>query len=1212
MNRYYITAIILAIIAILSIAGIWIVDVSDENLQQRIDFTFKAVGAIGTVLTIISYFIGKSKNKPQETIRQDFDSIPDTELLSRRESIDQYLSNLEARLNEFGVKRTRFVELSTEVDASSLDDDIKLLQSFEWAERNWVGESFITKRKPINFMQVHETFQRYVLLGDPGSGKTTCLQVLAMDLIEKYKVGASEMLPFLVSLSEWRDRRMSALEFIRFSFTRLAGSGNCLVKEFDNLLAQGKLLVILDGLNEMPDRYYHQETEEERKVRTHVNILMKLSSADTFRSMQDARERSLRELAVSRAIRTHFIVSCRTHEFFGSPDWQEVHVLPMDASQIREFLQKYMGVNKVGELENMLEKNATLGTLAQNPFFLQCMIGAFSPELSFVQNKGQFLEYLTRKLLEREKNRGMIFEPDRIIRTASKLAFGMLRRNLIGSQIELASLGRKYYPALNVLLGTGLVIARGEGNVSFYHQLIQEFFAAIALRDKNVKLGMNRLLREKKWSEVIILWHDINDEASLFPRLLKGLSQRNGFRSKFWVGDAWLLMFYVFLATNLLIDIVFKGNFVLPIITQNPLETIVVLLVLPLMIRSVWLYSTFDRIAITNAAYILGNIRNPIAIDHLIETFSRLQGGQEHTETAKALARFDDNAIPNLILGLSSVNHRIQAGCIEALGLIKAVQAVPQLLAILNGKDASLTYQTITALSNIDDPRAELAIAKTIYRSPEGCAQGFGRTNLAIKFRNFSEFDQGIFNTLEEGAQKSQSQSCRYMAIQAIGYYGYAQGLPVLEKIAVDTQDDLAMRNSAIYNISQLETAEAVSVLFNIFANFSDLSRAASSSIGCIRCQDAVNQLVSLLDHSEAMLREAVVVALSEIGTWDTLPDLIGRLNDESKEVREQLPKAFGRIGGDQALDGLDILCRDSESSVRISALESLDFFFPAHAKEMFITLAKDRSYPDRGKAIESLAYYRYPEVKNTLLELCADTDDDVKYQAIESLQRLDQSLSQELRHVYILRRKIGLRRKVISFLKQKLHTDEYQMLLRDAKMGGRQQELAGSVVLSRIAEDSELKRKFRIWFILIFALLFLSCVLLPGIAAAAGVRIVRFLGVLLWNGSGKWICLSIIVISIISYLPQIRKAQKITLIGYLYTTVRFLAISVLIVFVSAAIFSRWWLILLTVIIGAISYKVLRKLFPKFSFKLFDKMIADILRTNEMSQVRQNDDEGNL
>ena len=84
-----------------------------------------------------------------------------------------------------------------------------------------------------------------MLLGDPGSGKTTCLQYLTQKLIADYREDSSRQIPFYVRLSEWKDHRVSAIEFLRYSFEKLAGPTSYLGREFESLLSRGDLLIIL-------------------------------------------------------------------------------------------------------------------------------------------------------------------------------------------------------------------------------------------------------------------------------------------------------------------------------------------------------------------------------------------------------------------------------------------------------------------------------------------------------------------------------------------------------------------------------------------------------------------------------------------------------------------------------------------------------------------------------------------------------------------------------------------------------------------------------------------------------------------------------------------------------------------------------------------------------------------------------------------------------
>ena len=686
MNRYYWIAIILTIIFAILVGIIWNLDLTNQELQRKIEFTLQIFTAIDVIAAIIFGILGlinQSKSNETKVDVSISSSRVVSELLNKEESALQYLSNLEATLDSV----SRFVPLTTEYEQDSEENVIQILQSFEWAKRDIQSQVININRQPIDFFSAHQRFQRYILLGDPGSGKTTCLQSLTSNMISEYRAGRSNVMPLYVRLSEWKDRRTSAFEFLRISFEKLSGSASYLAREFEALLSRGDLLLILDGLNEMPNRQYYHE-EKNLRISAPLNLLNDVSSGDAFRSKQDPRERSLRELALADAVRARFIVSCRKHEFFGSPKWQEVHILPMSDEQIMSFVVTYMSV-KGYELQSILKTNLTLLELGRNPFFLRSMIRIYSPEISVIKSRGQFLEYLCNQLLTREKNRGVIFNQKELMGFISKFAITMIDNGLVGVPFKIDKSLKKKQNHINILIGTGLLVARGDGQLSFYHQIIQEFFAAYALREKLVIYRLGKLLTHKKWSEVVFLWHDISSNSTIFTGLIQALKMRNRPWSKpytipFWLPlfDVIILFSYISILTHIVIDILFRGAYILPLITKGPL-LFFLFLVLPMFARYVWIYSSYHQEAISNASFILGRINNPIAINHLINAFKYVEIIPKRKNVAAAIANFGTAAMDSLIFNLRSVNRSIKIGCIESLGLIGNADEVDPLIETL-------------------------------------------------------------------------------------------------------------------------------------------------------------------------------------------------------------------------------------------------------------------------------------------------------------------------------------------------------------------------------------------------------------------------------------------------------------------------------------------------------------------------------------------------
>jgi eukaryotic-like serine/threonine-protein kinase len=89
-----------------------------------------------------------------------------------------------------------------------------------------------------------------LILGEPGSGKTTTLLELARSLVAAAEANAYEPVPVVLNLSTWANKR---LPLARWAAEELRARYQVPLAKGRQWLAQGRLILLLDGLDEVPE-----------------------------------------------------------------------------------------------------------------------------------------------------------------------------------------------------------------------------------------------------------------------------------------------------------------------------------------------------------------------------------------------------------------------------------------------------------------------------------------------------------------------------------------------------------------------------------------------------------------------------------------------------------------------------------------------------------------------------------------------------------------------------------------------------------------------------------------------------------------------------------------------------------------------------------------------------------------------------------------------
>lgn len=397
----------------------------------------------------------------------------------------------------------------------------------QWEKRKSPSSPIISQLEkgsvPITKIASNDNIKRLVILGDPGSGKSTIVQFLCLEASRKYvDTGKARLILLRVIVRNYisKKRKMSGdygiTDYINDEVaTHLRG--RCPRGFVNYCLSQQNCVVIFDGLDEVPQR------EEREKVRSDV-----FSFAGRFEK--------------ARYIVTSRIVGYE-QAALDMNRFLHVKLEPLTKPQISGFIEAWYEERerdperreiRTDSFMKALE-NQPVGQLARNPLLLTIMSLVHRAEADLPRQRALLYEKCVEAfLINRDRARGLLsYDEVEIRRCHEYLGFWMHskgRRKGDQIMVEMAELKAKLaefmssYSALPLSLHekkvdefidtarrrVGLIVERSHGVFAFGHRSFQEYFAASFLTSANY--GIDQLwasicdrVFEPYWHEVILL-----------------------------------------------------------------------------------------------------------------------------------------------------------------------------------------------------------------------------------------------------------------------------------------------------------------------------------------------------------------------------------------------------------------------------------------------------------------------------------------------------------------------------------------------------------------------------------------------------------------------------------------------------------------------------------------------------------------------------------
>ncbi|MGV8125948.1 MAG: NACHT domain-containing protein [Methanothrix sp.] len=234
-------------------------------------------------------------------------------------------------------------------------------------------------------------------------------------------------------------------------------------------------------------------------------------------------------------------------------------------------------------------------------------------------------------------------------------------------------------------------------------------------------------------------------------------------------------------------------------------------------------------------------------------------------------------AVPDLTALLKDSDWMVQILAAEALDKLGDVQAVPDLLALLKDTDQWVQSSAAEALGKLGDVQAVPDLIALLMDSDFGV-------------------QSKIFTGIHTGT------------------------------LLIDS--DLRVRGSAAEALGKLNDAQVVPDLLALLKDSDSWVRwSAAEALGKLGDTQAVPDLLSLLKDSESGVRRSAAEALGKLGDTQAVPHLLALLMDSNIWVRSSAAEALGKLGDTQAVPYLLAILKDSNIWMQSTAAEALRNF---------------------------------------------------------------------------------------------------------------------------------------------------------------------------------------------------------------------------------------------------------------------------------------------
>lgn len=732
-----------------------------------------------------------------------------------------------------------------------------------------------TEEKPQKIsLPIFQGIQNYLnsehilLVGSPGVGKSTallrCLIKFAKEELDKLE----PRIPVLITLKRYNARFSNSDDpsgILGLIKDTLEPELWLEISEIKKLLFQDKrLILLLDGLNEMPAGIVRTELEEFRKKCDRCNVPL----------------------------------ICTTREGGGTLGIKrQLEIQPPSPLEIERFLRECMPSQGQQVLQLLNRDNREL---SRTPFVLWMLYQLFQKKGVVVETLGEAFRKFFQSFKKYKKDAPVIDKRREDWNLWLEcLAFTMLNSpanepglvisDELAEKVLVKRFGDLYGASSRIeeLLKYHLLERVSEKEVSFHHQLIQEYYAAECLLPQLSELSKEQLgqkytqfqidyLNYLKWTEAIAIMLGLPEITENQVKHLTELA----------------------LDVDLMLGARLAGA-----------------------VKSDWQEKT---VGLVSAAKLSNDVEvsDWLSIELLGRTQSKL-------------------ALPKLRQFLKNPNLDIARKAAAWIGFLGYQEAIPDLLQMLSELDrwipqengsmmlsdrtVSLEIEIIEALGKLSPEDAVLKL-RELFREPPSFLNCFiePRINdlLAKLDPEFSVEESLEF--LENSRDPNRISQASELLLK-VGY------LDVPSKLIqrLNCEQDSEIHKALIGALGLFDTDEAVSALTSLIKSpDSSIREQAAKTLIKHERVSAIDELISLLDNPDWNIRWCAALVLGKFRSSAAVSILLEGLSDQhNRGIRRTAAEILGLIEHDEVIPRLPSSLQDSDYAVRRSAAISLAQF---------------------------------------------------------------------------------------------------------------------------------------------------------------------------------------------------------------------------------------------------------------------------------------------